>query len=76
MSYKGRFHAETNKTFFRAIQMTQENLLKQLDSFDDAQRHSALGALANIDGDFPPAGENVNMHFHSFSSFNAEGYSP
>ena len=56
--------------------MAQEKLLKQLDSFDNAQRRSALGSLANIDGDFSPVGENVNMHFHSFYSFNAEGYSP
>ncbi len=46
-----------------------------LDAFDPAERRAALEAAA------PPArragtGGNVNMHLHSFHSFNALGWSP
>lgn len=55
--------------------MTNKNILiEQLDSFNPTERSSALNALAN--SNLPPAGTNVNMHLHSFFSYNAKGYSP
>lgn len=54
-----------------------EDLIKQLDSFDSGRREEALDALLAAGGaDLRPAGRNVNMHLHSFFSYNAEGYSP
>jgi len=48
-----------------------------LDSFDAEQRRAALSGLAaSHEGRLPPAGANLNMHFHSFFSYNAEGWSP
>ena len=49
-------------------------LEQQLDAFDPAARRAALEQLAA--GPLPAAGENVNLHFHSFFSYNAEGWSP
>jgi len=50
---------------------------EQLDSFDATERREALGRLAAEHGDaLGPEGTNVNLHFHSFFSYNAEGYSP
>jgi hypothetical protein len=46
-----------------------------LDSFDPAVRGAALAAAAAAGG-FPEPGGNVNMHLHSFHSFNALGWSP
>jgi hypothetical protein len=54
-------------------------LEESLNSFDPAQRRQALERLAaeaRRAGAFAPVGSNVNMHFHSFFSFNAEDYSP
>ena len=49
--------------------------IEQLDSFDAAERRKALEALAGeVRG--APEGGNVNMHFHSFFSYNGEGWSP
>lgn len=49
----------------------------QLDSFDPAVRRQALCELAPGLLAAPPAqSENVNLHFHSFFSYNAEGWSP
>ena len=47
----------------------------RLDSFDPAERSAALRELAAAAG-APAEGSNVNMHFHSFFSFNAEDWSP
>jgi len=48
-----------------------------LDSFDPEERRSGLKALAHVERRrLPTAGMNVNMHFHSFFSFNAEEWSP
>ena len=48
-----------------------------LDSFDPEERQAALRQLAaGHAGELPPAGTNLNMHFHSFFSYNAEGWSP
>ena len=66
-----------------------EELEALLDSFDAAEREAALGELARLAkrGEIPlppPAGtprrqvaaEKVNLHAHSFYSYNALGYSP
>ncbi|MHB8994205.1 MAG: hypothetical protein ACYC63_03035 [Armatimonadota bacterium] len=55
--------------------MADEQLLVKLDDFDPQVRAEALEGLAGrmISG---PSNENVNMHFHSFFSYNAEGWSP
>lgn len=47
----------------------------RLDAFDAAERRAALAELAAVT-DLPATGTNVNMHFHSFFSFNAEEWSP
>ncbi len=57
-----------------------ESLEKQLDSFDPAERRSALKSLwqAAQEGAAPPppAGRFLNLHAHTFFSYNAYGYSP
>jgi hypothetical protein len=57
-----------------------ESLERQLDSFDHRQRRSALEALWRRaqDGEWelPIAGTDVNLHAHTFFSYNAYGYSP
>jgi hypothetical protein len=52
-----------------------DDLLTNLDNFDPKVRAETLEALAGrmVSG---PSNENVNMHFHSFFSYNAEGWSP
>ncbi|MDH7569543.1 MAG: hypothetical protein QHJ73_08155 [Armatimonadota bacterium] len=47
----------------------------QLNSFDPAERQRALERLAEVPLS-APATENVNLHCHSFFSFNADGWSP
>jgi hypothetical protein len=53
---------------------------KQLDSFDPAERGAALAALAGSAQrgciTLPPAGSDVNLHCHTFFSYNPYGYSP
>jgi hypothetical protein len=57
-----------------------ELLEQQLDSFDDAKRRSALEALWRQVEDglvtLPEPGTSVNLHAHTFFSYNAYGYSP
>jgi hypothetical protein len=55
-----------------------ESLEQQLDSFDPAQRHAALLALLQspVGSALPKPGTNVNLHAHTFFSYNAYGYSP
>ncbi len=57
-----------------------ELLEQQLDSFDPAQRRQALLCLLQqVEGGkitLPPSGSDVNVHAHSFFSYNAYGYSP
>ncbi len=52
----------------------------QLDSFDRAERDAALdGLMARVDDGkigLPPAQPKVNLHAHTFYSYNAMGYSP
>lgn len=56
--------------------VADDQLLSKLDSFDPAVRRSALEALAATVAATGPDTDNVNMHFHSFFSYNAEGWSP
>lgn len=54
----------------------QEVLEQQLDSFDAREREEALERLAALRLPAPEDTDNLNMHFHSFFSYNAEGWSP
>lgn len=47
-----------------------------LDLSDPVARREALRALAALPLPTPAASENLNLHFHSFFSYNAEGWSP
>ncbi len=57
-----------------------ESLEQQLDSFDPRQRQEALSALWQQAEQgkrvLPEAGTDVNLHAHTFFSYNAYGYSP
>jgi hypothetical protein len=57
-----------------------ESLEQQLDSFDPAQRREALLALLQQlrsgGAALPEPGNDVNLHAHTFFSYNAYGYSP
>lgn len=52
----------------------------KLDSFDIAERKNALDELVGLAQNgkitFPNPDKRTNMHFHTFYSYNAEGYSP
>jgi hypothetical protein len=50
-------------------------MVARLDSFDRQERMWALEELAR-EARFPPVGSNVNMHMHSFHSYNGYDYSP
>lgn len=53
------------------------NLAAKMNDFDPAVRSRALDeALAEAGDAHPEPGPNVNMHMHSFFSYNAEGWSP
>lgn len=56
--------------------MDIKTLEKQLDSFDASERRAALEQLAAAGPAPASEGDNVNMHIHSFFSYNAEGWSP
>jgi len=55
-------------------------LEKQLSDFDPSRRREALQTLVDLARQgkvtFPPETDVVNMHCHTFFSFNAYGYSP
>ncbi len=57
-----------------------EELESRLDSFDPGERKQALTALCEKvragEIDLPRAGTNVNLHCHTFFSYNTYGYSP
>ncbi len=57
-----------------------EKLEQQLDSFDAGQRTQALTKLAEMVDDgtisFPEPTSDVNLHYHTFFSYNSCGYSP
>ena len=60
-----------------AIMKTKDDLIQQLDAFEFPVRQQALTELLTRHGDtLPESGSDVNMHYHSFFSYNAEGYSP
>ncbi len=50
-------------------------LESQLDSFQSAQRRQALEQLTAVSS-FPPPTNWLNLHSHTFYSYNAYGYSP
>ncbi|MBU8901915.1 MAG: hypothetical protein KOO69_04175 [Victivallales bacterium] len=57
----------------------KQNILKleeELNFFDLKIRRNALLELSKIKDDPSHAGKNVNMHFHSFFSYNSEVWSP
>jgi hypothetical protein len=54
----------------------QALLLQKLDSFDREERMGALRQLADEDNKFEPESGNINMHLHSFFSYNSKHYSP
>lgn len=60
--------------------MTLEQLEQQLSNFDASERRAAIEDLARRveNGELlvPLAKPEVNVHFHTFFSFNAEGWSP
>jgi len=57
-----------------------EKLEQELDSFDPDQRKNALSALCEkVEAgqiNLPEAGTDVNIHCHTFFSYNTYGYSP
>ncbi len=53
-----------------------QNLIDQLDSFLAPQRQAALLELLTRHPEAPAETTCVNMHMHSFFSFNGEGWSP
>jgi hypothetical protein len=59
---------------------TQDSLERELDSFDAARRRKALKALCRLAEQgaivLPKPGTDVNLHAHTFFSYNAYGYSP
>lgn len=65
-------------TIPNAATLTQ--LEDQLDSFDASVRARALAELANRvrsgDVELPPERRAVNLHYHTFFSYNANGWSP
>jgi hypothetical protein len=56
--------------------MDKYTLLEQLNSFDSGKRKKALISLLDNYSNPAEETENVNMHFHTFFSYNAEGWSP
>ena len=60
--------------------MLIDELEKRLDSFDASERRKALTALREMVETgvtpLPKAGTDVNLHAHTFFSFNSYGYSP
>jgi len=52
------------------------SLLEELNDFDPTVRAQALRLLAECTPATTARSENVNMHLHTFFSYNAEGWSP
>jgi hypothetical protein len=86
---KHREGVDAERTVFVALRRQQrtnfnnninpKNMILQnnkLNSFSAEERLTELKKIVNSQPDFPTAGENVNMHLHSFFSFNAENFSP
>ena len=47
-----------------------------MNSFNPSNRKDALNELLNQNPIFHPESSNVNLHFHSFNSYNSENWSP
>ncbi|MGF1638866.1 MAG: hypothetical protein ACFCUU_17460 [Cyclobacteriaceae bacterium] len=59
------------------VEKTLQQVLKdRLKSFDADERRRALIELVRIGKSIHKSSENVNMHLHSFFSYNAENWSP
>jgi hypothetical protein len=60
--------------------MNQQLLENNLDNFDPQERREVLETLAGLVSAgkiaLPPKKQEVNLHYHTFFSFNAEGWSP
>jgi len=63
--------------------MDESKIIKleaKLDSFSIKERQNALDELVSLSKDgkiiFPQSDKRTNMHFHTFYSYNAEGFSP
>lgn len=56
--------------------MERKILLEKMSSFDREERMESLREAARAEQSFPTPGKNVNMHIHSFFSYNAFNYSP
>lgn len=56
--------------------MKANDLENRLNSFDLDERMEALAALKDSESSTAQTTENVNMHFHSFYSYNSQGFSP
>lgn len=52
------------------------SLEARLDDFDPKVRRDALEQLAAAEVSAAPENDNLNMHFHSFFSYNSDGWSP
>jgi hypothetical protein len=61
-------------------EISVEEFERRLDSFDSSERKEALLALCEKAKagqiDFPEVGTDVNLHCHTFFSYNTYGYSP
>jgi hypothetical protein len=53
-----------------------ENVNRKMNSFNSSDRKDALNELLNQHPIFHPESSNVNLHFHSFNSYNSENWSP
>jgi len=53
-----------------------DKLIEQMNSFNPSERNSALIELLKKKPTFHPEGSNVNLHIHSFNSYNFENWSP
>ena len=56
--------------------MAADHLEERLNDFDPAVRREALTELLRAGASFPTPKQEVNIHFHTFFSFNGAGYSP
>lgn len=56
--------------------MNTMDMTEQLSSFDEASRKKALEVLFDQADGFPAEGRKLNMHLHTFFSYNGEGWSP
>lgn len=64
----------------RRLGIRLHELEEQLDSFNSSTRRAALEEIVKLvqsgQIDVPPTKAEVNIHYHSFYSFNANGWSP